>query len=159
VVKDYLIEDLVDGGRYDVLLGQLLTDGYPIMPAELATLVHEESAEFLNQLRVRCLAGGENVVIEGEQRAHRRSSSIPATCGTTRVTGSLLQHRQKLHGMVLPSAQLVRAKAKQLQDGSRRGISCSLAVVGREPALREFARRGAWQLLHEVDGPRHLIPS
>jgi hypothetical protein len=65
VVKDYLIEDLVGGGRYDDLLGQMLTDGYPIMPAELATLVHEESAAFLNQLRVRCLARGENVVIEG----------------------------------------------------------------------------------------------
>lgn len=65
VVKNYLIEDLVGGGRYDNLLGQLLADGYPIMPAELATLVHEESVAFLNQLRVRCLARGENVVIEG----------------------------------------------------------------------------------------------
>lgn len=48
MVKDYLIEDLVGGGRYDDLLGQMLTDGYPIMPAELATLVHQESAAFLN---------------------------------------------------------------------------------------------------------------
>ncbi len=65
VIKDYLIEDLVEDGRYDDLLEQLLTDGYPIMPAELATLVHEESIAFLGQLRSRCLARGENVVIEG----------------------------------------------------------------------------------------------
>lgn len=65
VVKNYLIEDLVGGGRYDDLLSQILTDGHPIMPAELATLVHEESLAFLNQLRGYCLARGENVVIEG----------------------------------------------------------------------------------------------
>jgi len=65
VVKAYLIEDLVDGGRHDDLLGELLADGYPIMPAELATLVHEESVVFLDQLRGHCLSRGENVVIEG----------------------------------------------------------------------------------------------
>jgi len=46
VVKDYLIEDLVAAGRHEDLLGELLADGYPIMPAELATLVHEESVVF-----------------------------------------------------------------------------------------------------------------
>ncbi len=65
VVKDYLIEDLVAGGRHDDLLGEVLADGYPIMPAELATLVHEESVMFLDQLRIHCLSRGENVVIEG----------------------------------------------------------------------------------------------
>ncbi len=65
VVKDYLIEDLVGGGHHDDLLGELLADGYPIMPAELATLVHEESVVLLDQLRVHCLSRGENVVIEG----------------------------------------------------------------------------------------------
>jgi len=65
VVKDYLIEDLVAGDRHDDLLGEVLADGYPIMPAELATLVHEESVMFLDQLRIHCLSRGENVVIEG----------------------------------------------------------------------------------------------
>ncbi len=65
VVKDYLLEDLVGGGRHDDLLGELLADGYPIMPAELATLVHEESVVFLDQLRAQCLSRGENVVIGG----------------------------------------------------------------------------------------------
>ena len=65
VVKDYLIEDLVAARRHDDLLGEPLADGYPIMPAELATLVHEESVVFLDQLRGHCLSRGENVVIEG----------------------------------------------------------------------------------------------
>ncbi len=65
VVKDYVVEDLVRAGRHDDLLGELLADGYPIMPAELATLVHQESVVLLDQLRVHCLSRGENVVIEG----------------------------------------------------------------------------------------------
>jgi len=65
VVKDYLLEYLVGGGRHDDLLGELLADGYPIMPAELATLVHEESVVFLDQLRAQCRSRGENVVIGG----------------------------------------------------------------------------------------------
>jgi len=65
VVKDYLIEDLVAARRHEDLLGEPLADGYPVMPAELATLVHEESVVFLAQLRGHCLSRGENVVIEG----------------------------------------------------------------------------------------------
>lgn len=65
VVKDYLIEDLVAGGHYDDVLAHELADGYPIMPAELATLVHMESVTFLDELQTGCLERGENVVIEG----------------------------------------------------------------------------------------------
>ena len=43
--------DVVSGGLHD----DLLADGYPIMPTELATLVYEESVVFLDQLRAHCL--------------------------------------------------------------------------------------------------------
>jgi len=65
VVKDYLLEDLVVSGRVEDLLVRKLADGHPVMPAELASLVHLESVAFIEELRTDCLARGENVVIEG----------------------------------------------------------------------------------------------
>lgn len=65
VVKDYLLEDLVVTGRVEDLLVRELADAHPVMPAELASLVHLESVAFIDELRTDCLARGENVVIEG----------------------------------------------------------------------------------------------
>jgi len=65
VVKDYLLEDLVVSGRVEDLLVRELADAHPVMPAELASLVHLESVAFIEELRTDCLARGENVVIEG----------------------------------------------------------------------------------------------
>lgn len=65
VVKDYLVDDFTTTGLVDDLLGRELADGHPVMPAELAALVHLESVAFIDELRADCLAQGENVVIEG----------------------------------------------------------------------------------------------
>jgi hypothetical protein len=65
VVKEYLVEDAVQSGRYADLLGRELADGHPIMPAELASLMHIESVSVVDDIRVECLRRGENVIIEG----------------------------------------------------------------------------------------------
>lgn len=65
IVKDYLVEDVTAAGLLDDLLKRELADGHPVMPAELAALVHLESVAFIDELRAECLAQGENVVIEG----------------------------------------------------------------------------------------------
>lgn len=64
-VKDYLLDELAASGTVDDLLAHQLPDGHPVMPGELATLVHQESVVLVEQLRARCTALGENVVIEG----------------------------------------------------------------------------------------------
>jgi hypothetical protein len=65
VVKDYLLEELVAAGEVDDVLAVELLDARPVMPRELAGLVHAESVAILDRLRERCLRDGENVVIEG----------------------------------------------------------------------------------------------
>lgn len=65
LIKDYLVDDAVNSGRYDDLLTYELADGHPITPAELGSLVHVESVSILDDIRVECLRRGENVIIEG----------------------------------------------------------------------------------------------
>lgn len=64
-VKDYLLRDALDQGFYDDLLDLELADGHRLMPRELATLVHTESTVVVDVITERCLAIGENVVLEG----------------------------------------------------------------------------------------------
>ena len=75
VVKDYLVEELAAAGAVDDVLAVELVDGRPVMPRELAGLVHIESVAIVELMRDRCLRDGENVVIEGtlawEPAAHR----------------------------------------------------------------------------------------
>ena len=52
-------------GRFDSVFTHKLADGYSIMPNEVSTLVHNESADLANKLIERCLEAQENVVIEG----------------------------------------------------------------------------------------------
>lgn len=59
-VLDYLLRDAVAGGVYDDLLGRMLSDGHPVMPRELATLVHLESTMLLDQVTEICMARGEH---------------------------------------------------------------------------------------------------
>ncbi|MDV6278182.1 hypothetical protein R3Q06_32475 [Rhodococcus erythropolis] len=64
-VKDHLLRDALEQGFYDDLLDIELADGHRLMPRELATLVHTESTIILDAIAERCLAIGENVVMEG----------------------------------------------------------------------------------------------
>lgn len=64
-VKDHLLRDAYEQGFYDDLLGIELADGHRLMPRELATLVHTESTVIVDTLTERCLAAGENTVLEG----------------------------------------------------------------------------------------------
>ncbi|WP_179273302.1 MULTISPECIES: zeta toxin family protein [unclassified Rhodococcus (in: high G+C Gram-positive bacteria)] len=65
VIKDYLLRDAVAYGVYDDLLDRTLSDGHPVMPRELATLVHSESTMLLDAITEICTARGENIVLEG----------------------------------------------------------------------------------------------
>jgi hypothetical protein len=65
VIKDYLLRDALACGVYDDLLGLALSDGHPVMPRELATLVHSESTMLLDTITEICTARGENIVLEG----------------------------------------------------------------------------------------------
>lgn len=65
IVKDYLVQELVAAGDVDDVLAVQLADGRPVMPRELAGLVHAESVIILDRIRTACLRRGENVVIEG----------------------------------------------------------------------------------------------
>lgn len=42
-----------------------MSDGHPVMPRELATLVHSESTKLLDSITEICMARGENIVLEG----------------------------------------------------------------------------------------------
>lgn len=64
-VKDHLLRDALEQGFYDDLLGIELADGHRVMPRELATLVHTESTVIVDAVTERCLAAGENIVLEG----------------------------------------------------------------------------------------------
>jgi hypothetical protein len=64
-VKDHLLRDAYEQGFYDDLLGIELADGHRVMPRELATLVHTESTVIVDTITERCLAAGENIVLEG----------------------------------------------------------------------------------------------
>lgn len=65
IIKDYLIEQALDDGIYDHLLGEILADGHTLAPRELATLVHLESVKLADQIRRICINRKENVAIEG----------------------------------------------------------------------------------------------
>jgi len=64
-IKETLLERACEDGIYDDLLKQRLADGRQILPNELATLVHEESADLANEVLRRSLEDGVNVAIEG----------------------------------------------------------------------------------------------
>ncbi|MDZ7918402.1 MAG: zeta toxin family protein [Rhodococcus sp. (in: high G+C Gram-positive bacteria)] len=64
-IKDHLLRDALEQGFYDDLLGIELADGHRVMPRELATLVHTESTVIVDAVTERCLAAGENIVLEG----------------------------------------------------------------------------------------------
>ena len=59
------MRDALEQGFYDDLLGIELADGQGVMPRELATLVHTGSTVIVDAVTERCLAAGENIVLEG----------------------------------------------------------------------------------------------
>ncbi|WP_205754311.1 MULTISPECIES: zeta toxin family protein [Arthrobacter] len=64
-IKVRLLEAAVQDGRFDSVFTRTLADGYPVMPNEISTLVHNESVDLANRLIERSLEAQENVVIEG----------------------------------------------------------------------------------------------
>lgn len=64
-IKVQLLEAARQDGIFDAILSRRLEDGYPIMPNELASLVHNESVFLADLFIERCLDEHENVVIEG----------------------------------------------------------------------------------------------
>lgn len=64
-IKERLIRLALVEGLYEELLRTCLPDGLPIMPLELAGLVHRESVQMVADLRRICMSRGENVILEG----------------------------------------------------------------------------------------------
>lgn len=64
-IKRKLLDAALVDGNFGQLFLRRLADGYPIMPNELASLVHNESVFLADRLIERCLEAQENVVIEG----------------------------------------------------------------------------------------------
>lgn len=64
-IKNVLIDRAVADGIYDSFLGHILPDGRPILPNELASLVHTESANLHNEIIRKSLEDKVNVIIEG----------------------------------------------------------------------------------------------
>jgi hypothetical protein len=65
IVKDLILVAEMDAGRLAGKLSIDLPDGHPVMPRECAGLVHRESVIVADLIRRRCVAEGENIVIEG----------------------------------------------------------------------------------------------
>lgn len=65
IIKDMLLIRGAEDEIFDDLLERLLPDDMPIMLRELSGLVHVESVRIADDLRLECLARGEDVVIEG----------------------------------------------------------------------------------------------
>lgn len=65
VVKRILMEYEVRSGTYAGMLDTTLPDGHPLMPMEVATLVHRESVYITDEIRTACIDKGENIVVHG----------------------------------------------------------------------------------------------
>lgn len=63
-IKKHLLTRAIRDGIYADLLDQRLPDGHPLLPAELASLVHTESSLIADEMRVHALRDGENVLID-----------------------------------------------------------------------------------------------
>lgn len=64
-IKEMLIQRAVEDRIYEQFLQRVLADGRPVMPMELAGLVHEESVRIADEIKTRCLRAGEDVLLEG----------------------------------------------------------------------------------------------
>lgn len=64
-VKDLILAREVVAGTFDRQLAIVLSDGHPVLRRELAGLVHRESVLIADAIHRRCMADGENIVIEG----------------------------------------------------------------------------------------------
>lgn len=82
IIKEMLLERAVTDGIFDDLLALRLADGRPLMPMELATLVHRESTAIAESLLRSCMSQGENVLVQGtlawDQQPHVLLTSLHA---------------------------------------------------------------------------------
>jgi dephospho-CoA kinase len=63
--KDELLRDAQGQGDLTKWLGRGLCDGRPVSERELSGYVHAESTIIASTMRERCLAAGENIIIQG----------------------------------------------------------------------------------------------
>lgn len=64
-IKDLLLEQAIKDGIFQKLLEMELPDGRPILPNELAVLVHRESSDLHNRLVERSMQQKVNIIVEG----------------------------------------------------------------------------------------------
>ncbi|HXH77182.1 zeta toxin family protein [Nocardioides sp.] len=72
MVKDLLLRRAVADGTFEAFLAWRLPDRRPLMPRELAGLVHAESNQVADDIRSICMRRGEDIVIEGTLRWDRQ---------------------------------------------------------------------------------------
>ncbi|WP_440710672.1 zeta toxin family protein [Herbiconiux sp. YIM B11900] len=65
IIKEHLVRRALKDRIYDDLLGRTLTDGLPIRPMELSSLVHRESVAISENIAAVSLRAGENVILQG----------------------------------------------------------------------------------------------
>jgi chloramphenicol 3-O-phosphotransferase len=63
--KKDLVLSLIDRTEYQAQMARVLADGQPVMPLELASLVHQESAYLAGRAQAAVMASGHNLIIEG----------------------------------------------------------------------------------------------
>lgn len=65
-IKDLLLKDIAADDLYGRLMADnVLADGRPLAPRELAALVHRESTSITDDLQEICLRRGENLIVQG----------------------------------------------------------------------------------------------
>lgn len=136
-VKLKLVEAAVSEGIFDALLSHRLADGYPIMPSELSSLVHDESVFLADRMMQRCLEAKENVVIEGTF----------AWPGLRRRYMKLLDMND-YSSVVLLDVEVDRETAMR-QAHQRWANGRAEAIAGRNTMGGRFTPRGAIHLLFE----------
>jgi adenylate kinase family enzyme len=65
LIKTMLLRREGENRTYDGILQTQLPDGMPLMLNELAGLVHVESVQIADVVRVRCMRRGENLIVQG----------------------------------------------------------------------------------------------
>ena len=65
LVKDFLVGTALEDDTFADLLSISLPDGKPIMPMELASLIHRESVSVAENIAAVAMRAGENVILQG----------------------------------------------------------------------------------------------
>lgn len=77
-MKDLLLDQAQRDGTYEQLIPEELRDvpGGPVLPRELAALVHEESSALIKQLQRQSIRDGLNIVIDGTLANRQKADQL-----------------------------------------------------------------------------------